>query len=198
MPKGNFFSFFKYWTIATPEFKRLVIGLLFLALFNSSDIFLLLKTREVTGSDQLTIGAYILYNLVYALASFPMGILADRIGTRQVLVSGLAIFSLVYYLFGTTHSAWVIGAAFVLYGVYAAATEGIAKAWITNTAHNANTATAVGFYTSCESICTLLASVIAGGLWTGFGSKSTFMVTAGAAIVSMIYLLINTQKRVEK
>jgi MFS family permease len=127
-----------------------------------------------------------------------MGILADRIGTRQVLVSGLAIFSLVYYLFGTTHSAWVIGAAFVLYGVYAAATEGIAKAWITNTAHNANTATAVGFYTSCESICTLLASVIAGGLWTGFGSKSTFMVTAGAAIVSMIYLLINTQKRVEK
>jgi MFS family permease len=197
MGKGNFFSFFRYWGIATPEFKRLVIGLLFLALFNSSDIFLLLKTREVTGSDQLTIGAYILYNLVYALASFPMGILADKIGTRLVLVSGLAVFSLVYYLFGSTHSIWVIGAAFVLYGVYAAATEGIAKAWITNTAHHVNTATAVGFYTSCESICSLLASIIAGALWTGFGSRSTFMVTAGAAIVSMMYLLINTQKRVE-
>jgi MFS family permease len=196
--KGNFFSFFKYWKIATPEFKRVVIGLLFLALFNSSDIFLLLKTREVTGSDQLTIGAYILYNLVYALASFPLGMLADRIGIRQVLVSGLSVFALVYYLFGTTHSVWVIGGAFVLYGFYAAATEGIAKAWITNTAHNANTGTAVGFYTSCESLCTLLASVIAGALWTGFGSKSTFMVTAAAAIVSMIYLLTTTRKRVEK
>ena len=198
MGKGNFFSFFRYWTIATPEFKRVTIGLLFLALFNSSDIFLLLKTREVTGSDQMTIGAYILYNLVYALASFPLGMLADRIGTRKVLVSGLAVFALVYYLFGTTHSVWIIGAAFVLYGVYAAATEGIAKAWITNTAHNANTATAVGFYTSCESICTLLASIIAGALWTGFGSRSTFMTTAAAAIVSMIYLLIATQKRVDK
>jgi MFS family permease len=198
LKKGNFFSFFSYWKIASPGFKKLTIGLLFLALFNSSDIFLLLKTREVTGSDQLTIGAYILYNLVYAFASFPLGILADRIGIRQVLLSGLAVFALVYYLFGITNSVWVIGAAFVLYGIYAAATEGIAKAWITNTAHYANTATAVGFYTSCESICTLLASIIAGALWTGFGSRLTFMATAAAGIVSLIYLLINTQKRIDK
>ena len=198
LKKGNFFSFFSYWKIASPGFKKLTIGLLFLALFNSSDIFLLLKTREVTGSDQLTIGAYILYNLVYAFASFPLGILADRIGIRQVLLSGLAVFALVYYLFGITNSVWVIGAAFVLYGIYAAATEGIAKAWITNTAHHANTATAVGFYTSCESICTLLASIIAGALWTGFGSRLTFMATAAAGIVSLIYLLINTQKRIDK
>src|SRR6476620_6806931 len=38
----NFFSFFKYWTVAAPEYKRLVIGLLLFALINSSDIFLLL------------------------------------------------------------------------------------------------------------------------------------------------------------
>jgi len=43
LAKGNFFSFFNYWNIASPQYKKLVIGLLFLALFNSSDIFLLLQ-----------------------------------------------------------------------------------------------------------------------------------------------------------
>ena len=44
---------------------------------------------------------------------------------------------------------------FFIYGIYAAATEGITKAWITNMAHDTNTATAIGFYTSCESVCSI-------------------------------------------
>ena len=82
--------------------------------------------------------------------------------------------------------------------MYAAATEGITKAWITNMAHAANTATAIGFYTSCESICTLLASIIAGALWTSFGSSITFFVTAAAAIVTLIYFLLLREKAVVK
>ncbi len=186
--RGTFFSFFNYWKIASPEYKKLVTGLLFLALVNSSDVFLLLKTKEITGSDQLTIGAYILYNVVFALASYPLGVLADKIGLKTVFFSGVLLFAGVYFLFGITQSAYVVFAAFVLYGVYAAATEGIAKAWITNLAHTSNTATAIGFYTSCESICTLLASIIAGALWSSFGSSTTFFVTAAAAVVCLLYL----------
>ncbi|HET6723200.1 MAG TPA: MFS transporter, partial [Chitinophagaceae bacterium] len=55
LEKGNFFSFFKYWKIATPEYKKLVTGLLLFALFNSSDVFLLLKTKEVIGDDTIKI-----------------------------------------------------------------------------------------------------------------------------------------------
>lgn len=188
--RGTFFSFFNYWRIASPEYKKLAIGLLFLALFNSSDIFLLLKTKEITGSDQLTIGVYIFYNIVFAAASYPSGMLADRIGIRKVFFSGLLLFALVYFLFGITRSVSVIFGAFFLYGIYAAATEGIVKAWITNMAHTTNTATAIGFYTSCESVCTLLASIIAGALWTSFGSSATFFVTAIAAVTCLIYLRI--------
>src|SRR6185503_16112230 len=46
LSKGNFFSFFTYWSIASAEYKKLMIGLLLFALFNSSDIFLLLITKE--------------------------------------------------------------------------------------------------------------------------------------------------------
>jgi len=187
--KGNFFSFFKYWNIASSDYRRLVVGLLFLALFNSSDLFLILKTKEVTGSDQLTIGAYILYNVVFALASYPLGVVADKIGIKKVFFGGLILFALVYFLFGITNSAVIIFSAFFIYGIYAAATEGITKAWITNMAHTTNTATAIGFYTSCESICTLLASIVAGAIWDNLGSSITFFTTSVAAILAIVYFI---------
>lgn len=188
--KGNFFSFFKYWKIGSVDYKKLVVGLLFLALFNSSDLFLILKTKQVTDSDQLTIGAYILYNVVYALASYPLGAVADKIGIKKVFFGGLVLFALVYFLFGITDSVAVIFSAFFIYGIYAAATEGITKAWITNMAHTTNTATAIGFYTSCESICTLLASIIAGAIWDNLGSSVTFFTTSGAAILVIVYFVL--------
>src|SRR5690242_12967192 len=56
--KGGFFSFFSYWNIATSEYKRLVVGLIIFAIGNSSDVFLLLKAKEISGSDSITISAY--------------------------------------------------------------------------------------------------------------------------------------------
>ncbi|RYF87337.1 MAG: MFS transporter [Chitinophagaceae bacterium] len=188
--KGNFFSFFRYWKIASPQYKRLVIGLLLLALFNSSDLFLLLKTKEVTGDDRLAIGAYILYNLVFAMAAYPLGALADKIGIRKVFMGGLVLFALVYFLFGSTQLTAILFAAFFIYGIYAAATEGITKAWISNLSHGKNTATAIGFYTSCESICTLLASIITGWLWEDFNSSIAFYITGAVAVIVFIYFLV--------
>jgi MFS family permease len=191
--KGNFFSFFSYWKIATPDFKRVVTGLLVFALFNSADIFLLLRTKEVTGSDTITISAYIMYNIVFAIGSYPLGALADRIGIKKVFLAGLCLFSLVYFLFGFAHSSVVIFTGFFIYGIYAAATEGISKAWITNLTHG-NTATAIGFYTSFESICTFLASTIAGALWTSYGSTATFITTAIAVIPVLVFLGLRAPK----
>lgn len=190
--KGNFFSFFKYYKIASPEYKRLVTGLLLFALFNSSDIFLLLKTKEVTGDDTTTIAAYVFYNLVFAIASYPLGALADKLSFKKVFLSGLFLFGIVYTGFAFHPTTLIIFVLFFIYGIYAAATEGVTKAWITNIAHTQNTATAIGFYTSCESVCTLFASIVAGSIWTGFGSFYTFLITAIIAIVVLVYFLLNT------
>lgn len=198
--KGSFFSFFKYWKIATPEFRKVVPALLLFALFNSSDIFLLLITKESIGengvnvlgtvfnADTVTIAAYIVYNLVYAAASYPMGVLADRLSHKAVITSGFILFAVVYAGFAWHPSASVIFLLFVLYGIYAAATEGVIKAWITNLAHHENTATAIGFYTSCESISTLLASVLAGAMWTFISPSFTFGTTAVIAVIVAVYL----------
>jgi MFS family permease len=190
LAKGNFFSFFNYWKIATPEYKKLIVGLLVFALFNSSDIFLLLITKEVTGSDTITIAAYVFYNLVYAAASYPFGSLADRFGIKNIFISGLLLFVIVYGGFAFHPSVVVIFLLFLIYGLYAAATEGISKAWITNMAHDSDTATAVGFYTSFQSVCSLLASIIAGAIWTMGGSSLTFFITAVIALLVGVYFLI--------
>lgn len=204
--KGNFFSFFKYWKIASPEYKKLITGLLLFAFINSSDIFLLLKTKEAIGdstiliwgtafhADTITIAAYIFYNLVYALASYPAGILADKTGIKNIFITGLLLFTFVYAGFAFTPSVGFIFILFFLYGLYAAATEGIAKAWITNIAHDSDTATAVGFYTSCQSVCAFLASSIAGLLWTQFGSITTFSFSAIIASVVAIYFVVLLRK----
>lgn len=205
--KGNFFSFFNYWQIAPPAFKRIIPGLLLFALFNSSDIFLLLITKETIGensidflgvhftADTITIAAYIFYNLVYAITSYPLGVLADKLGFKKVILTGFILFAIVYGGFAFHPSLSGIFILFAIYGIYAASTEGVTKAWITNLSHQENTATAIGFYTSCESICALFASIIAGALWTGFGSTSTFITTTAAAIVAALYLYLNKKDR---
>ncbi len=190
LSKGNFFSFFKYWKIASPDYKKIVIGLSVFALFNSSDIFLLLITKEVTGSDTITIAAYVFYNLVFAVAAYPLGSLADKFGIKKVFISGLLLFAVVYAGFAFHPSVVVIFILFFIYGVYAAATEGISKAWITNIAHENNTATAIGFYTSCQSLCSLLASIFAGAIWTVGGSSLTFIITAIIALIVAVYFII--------
>ena len=205
--KGNFFSYFKYWKVATPEFRRVVPGLLLFALFNSSDIFLLLITKETIGestlsfmgntlnADTITIAAYVFYNLVYAAASYPLGALADKFSLKKIILIGFLLFAVVYAGFAFNPSIAVIFILFFIYGIYAAATEGVIKAWISNLAHKENTATAIGFFTSCESICALLASIVAGALWKNFGSGYTFIVPASISIVVVIYFLVGVREK---
>jgi MFS family permease len=184
------FSFLKYWKIAPREFKILVVGLLFFTLMNSSDVLLLLMMRNQGATDQHVIGIYIFYNLVYALMSYPMGILGDRIGLKLTFVSGLVLFAIVYGGITITSSIIGLSVIFFLYGIYAASTEGISKAWITNIVPEGEVATAIGFYTGLQSICALCASSLAGWLWYSFSPVVAFRTSAAGAILTIVYLII--------
>jgi MFS family permease len=174
-----------------------VAGLLAFTLFNSSDAFLLLALKEQHLSDTWMIGVYIFYNLVYALFSYPIGALADKIGLKTMLISGLFIFAVVYTFMGFASSLAMFGVLFALYGIYAACTEGISKALISNLSDKSDTATAIGFYNSFTSIFTLLASSLAGILWYVIGPKAMFMISgAGVFAVACYLMLVFRSKRV--
>ena len=87
---------------------------------------------------------------------------------------------------------------FFFYGIYAASTEGISKALISNISDKRDTATAIGFYTSFASIFSLLASSIAGVLWFAFGMKVMFMISGAGVLMAGIYFLVISKKLVQE
>lgn len=193
--KMPFFSFLKYWKESPTEYRKLVIGLLFFTLFNSSDVFLLLQAKQSGLDDTMVITVYVFYNLIYALFAFPIGIIADKIGLKKVFVIGLALFSIVYFGMSVNTNLYVFFGLFFLYGIYASATEGISKAWITNIIEKKNTATAIGTFTGIQSIFTMLASSLAGLIWFEYGSKVTFLITAIATVFVILYFFTITKPK---
>ncbi len=186
----SFFSFLHYWKESPGNYRKLVIGLLAFTLFNSSDVFLLLKAKQSGLSDTMVIGVYVFYNLIYALFAFPLGILADKIGLKAMFISGLVLFVVVYIGMSSGSGITVIAILFFLYGVYSAATEGISKAWISNITEQKDTATAIGTYTGFQSICTMIASSLAGFIWYNYGAFATFTVTGVVTMFIILYFLV--------
>jgi len=184
-----FFSFLKYWNVSPKEYRRLVIGLLAFTLFNSSDVFLLLQAKQSGLNDTTVIGVYIFYNLVYALFAFPLGILADKVGLKKIFIAGLALFALVYFGMSVNKNLYFFFGLFFLYGIYAAATEGISKAWISNISDRKDTATAIGTFTGLQSICAMIASSLTGLIWFWMGAKTAFMITAAVTLFVLVYFL---------
>jgi len=184
-----FFSFFSYWRESPAEYRKVVTGFLVFALFNSSDVFLLLRAKESGLEDTMVISAYIFYNLIYALFAFPVGIIADKIGLKTIFISGLILFAVVYFGMTLSVNIYLFFVLFFLYGIYASATEGISKAWISNITNKKDTATAIGTYSGFQSICSLIASTLTGLIWYRFGAEAAFVTTASVTVLVIIYFL---------
>ncbi len=194
----SFFSFLNYWKESPPVYRKAVVGLLIFTLFNSSDVFLLLKAKQAGLNDTQVIGVYIFYNLIYALSAFPAGIIADKIGLKKMFIIGLVFFAVVYLGMGFSTNLYVIIGLFLLYGIYASATEGISKAWISNITSKKDTATAIGTYAGFQSIFTMLASSFAGLIWYQFGANTSFFVTSFATGIVVIYFMFLKENKGSK
>lgn len=184
-----FFSFLHYWKTSPSEYRKVVLGLLVFTLFNSSDIFLLLQAKQSGLDDTTVIGVYIFYNLIYALFALPAGILADKVGLKTIFIIGLSLFAVVYIGMAFNKNLYIYFGLFFLYGIYAATTEGISKAWISNITSQKDTATAIGTYSGLQSICTMLASSLTGILWFQFGAATAFISTATVTVLVIVYFM---------
>ena len=188
--KRSLFGFLYYWGSASKSYKKLVPALLFFALINSSDTFLLLMMKHQGLTDVQLLLVYVFYNIIFAALSYPAGYIGDKFGLKGTFIFGCFLYAIVYTAFPFTHSLWIFGLLFFLYGMYAATNDGIARAWITNLSNKKQTATALGFYTSISSICTLIASVAGGLLWDHYGPAFAFLVPGIGALLLSIYLSV--------
>lgn len=164
---------------------RSVALMLVFSLANSSDAFLLLRAREVGLSPWAVVLAYALYNLTYTVASYPAGVVSDRLGRWRVIAVGWTIYAAVYagFAFASAAGMWPLLA---LYGVYMALTDGVGKALVADHAPREKRGTALGIFYMASGLVTLLASVVAGVLWDRVGPPATFGVGAVVAAIAVI------------
>jgi len=171
------------WRSAPKSYKKLLVLITIFSLVNSSDVFLILKSKDVSDSSTLAIFGYIFYNLIYAAASYPLGGLADKYGKRKIFSLGLIIFSLVYLGFALVPEIELIWLLFALYGIYAASTEGVSKAWISDLIPDEQRGSAIGLLTMLSSFSVMLGSFLTGILWDQFGSAIPFLLSATVSLV---------------
>ena len=158
-----------------PTFRRVVAVLTLFSLVNFPDALLLLRLHSIGFSVAMTILAYATYNIVYASFSYPAGALSDRLSRSRIYAVGLAFFSLGYIGLGLTRStvlAWVILCA---YGMFAACTDGVGKAWTSSLVGPDLQGRAQGIYQGFTGSAIVIAGVWAGLMWHGNGEVPLFV-----------------------
>jgi len=172
--------------------KRFKIFLVIIVLFtlgNSSDSFIVLRGQD-RGLDVFQIMLMVMtFNFIYAVLAGPLGALSDKIGRRRLILFGWLAYGLVYLGFAFSQTGWQVWTLFGFYGIYYAATEGVAKALIADLVPEAQRGTAYGLYAAAVGLTALPASLIAGVLWQGGGSWSGFGAPAPFAFGAVMALL---------
>jgi len=174
------------------RFKLFLVIMVLFTLGNSSDAFLILRAQNLGLSVVGVLVLFVAFNLVYALAAMPAGMVSDRLGRKRVIVVGWAIYALSYLGLALASATWQLWLLFALYGLYYGISEGVCRAFVCDLVPVEKRGTAYGWYHTAVGISLLPASVIAGWLWHLMGPSATFYfgaAMAGAAMLGFLLLI---------
>jgi MFS family permease len=171
----------RYWRVTT--------ALALFGLVNFPDALLLLRLNEIGFSVVEVILAYVTYNAVYAVVSYPAGLLGDRIPRPAVFGVGLVFFAIGYTGLGLTTdtvTAWLL---IGVYGVFTGCTDGVGKAWISSLVGSELQASAQGVFQGVSGFAVLAAGLWAGFLW-GADGRLPLLISGIVGAVFAVGLLV--------
>jgi MFS family permease len=172
----------RYWLVV-------VLGAVF-TLARFSEAFLILRAQDVGLAVGYVPIIMIVMNVVYALFAYPAGAAADRFSARTLLVLGLGVLVIADVVLALAASPWVafLGAAF--WGLHMALTQGLLSKLVADTAPARLRGSAFGIFNLVSGVALLLASIIAGSLWSVFGAAATFIAGGSFAVLAAMGLLL--------
>ena len=177
----------RYWLVVS-------VGAVF-TLARFSEAFLVLRAQDVGMELAYVPAVMIVMNLLYAGAAYPVGAAADHTPARILLWFGLAILIAADLLLAFASSLSLVLAGAALWGLHMAFTQGLLSKLVADTAPPELIGSAFGVFNLVTGIALLLASVIAGVLWSAAGPTATFVTGAGFATVAAIGLLAGRRHR---
>lgn len=170
------------------RYWRAVIFLVAFSLANFPDALLLLRLNEIGFSVAGVVLAYVGYNAVYAAASYPAGLLADRFSRPAVFGVGLVFFAIGYLGLAVTTdhvTAWLL---IGVYGVFTGCYDGVGKAWISTLVGGDLQSSAQGVFQGLSGFAVLFAGLWAGLLW-GADGRLPLLVSGALGAVFAVTLL---------
>jgi MFS family permease len=131
----------------------------------------------------------VVMNLFYAGAAYPAGVAADRFRQRTLLLIGLALLIAADVVLASARGAAAVFAGAALWGLHMAFTQGLLSKLVADTVPDQLRGTGFGIFNLVSGGALLLASVIAGALWSAIGPSATFLAGAGFAAVAAVGLM---------
>lgn len=177
----------RYWFIV-------LLGLAF-TLARFSEAFLVLRAHDVGLTLSYVPLVLIVMNVVYAGTAYPAGVAADKLSQRTLLIAGIAMLVAADIVLAAAAAPLLafIGAA--LWGMHLGLTQGLFAKLVADNAPAEIRGTAFGIFNLVSGVALLIASVVAGSIWSAFGAPATFLTGATFAILAMFGLFAYPQKR---
>ena len=163
----------RYWMIVA-------LGAVF-TLARFSEAFLILRAQDVGLAVAYTPAILIVMNVVYSIFAYPAGAAADRLSARMLLLFGVLVLVVADVVLAIAVSPWTAFLGAALWGLHMAFTQGLLSKLVADTAPADLRGTAFGIFNLVSGGALLLASVIAGSLWSVLGGSATFLAGASFA-----------------
>lgn len=177
-----------------PAFKRYLCVVALFTLGNSSNMFLLLRAKELGVSEAHIPLLWAAVSFIAMVLATPLSALSDTYGRISLLVGGYLAYGVVYLSMGWFALGGVgLFAIFAAYGLFLAATEGVEKALVADLAPNERRGTAFGWFNLTTGLMLLPASLIFGELYQHFSPLVAFSFSGGCALLAAVLLLWSTR-----
>jgi MFS family permease len=181
-------------------FRRYLVGVM---VFGSGDfsrtLLILYATQHLAGTVFSLAGAsaavalYVLHNAVSTAAAFPLGVLADRVGHRRVIVGGylFAAATTMGFALAPPAPGWLL-LLFVCSGAYIAAEEVAEKSYAASLLPAGRRGSGMGLLAATNGLGDMVSSALVGSLWSllpgpgwGFGAAAALQL-AGAGMIAVM------------
>ncbi len=170
-------------------FKRYLVVVALFTLGCSSNMFLLLRARELGVPEAHIPLLWAAVSAIAMLLSAPLSALSDQLGRFKVLVVGYIAYAVFYFAMGfLTTDGWFIYALFGFYGIFLAATEGVEKALVADLAPKGLQGSAFGLFNMTAGIMLLPASIVFGNIYESTSPLAAFFFSGACAVIAALLL----------
>jgi MFS family permease len=176
------------------EFWLLLVVAIFFNLGNSSDAFLLLRSVEIGIPPALVPVGLVIMSLVYALVSYPLSAIVDRVLKVRILLAGFLLHAIIYFGLAVAYSNVQIWCLFGLYGLHLAMIQGLMLDLVDRAVEPERRGTALSLFNLTIGMTLLVSNLLAGLCWQGVGSGFTFAVGAFFACIATLILLLGSEE----